>query len=504
MPDVDLLRIGQLAELANVTPRTIRFYIQEKLLPQPVRIHKTMALYSRDCVEKIKAIKDAQSKYFLPLMVIRNILEQNEYDYSSLAKSAAHEIIEEGSHPTTATSKVEADLSIDAVSNNLGIPQETISLMAGNKWIKLDKKGKESRIRPSDFEFLEQVSTLHKNGVDFSEQMRFFESIQDIIEKGVEQELEILIKSLIKKPNQYFNDTLAVEGQVVQHFINKIRERCLQEYFQTYTELMDNAYFASVDEGFALPAEEIEEDLESLGASMGEAVPDVQRLVWMSTGYSCVGDLKHSLDCLHQALKMEPDHLEAKVKMIWYKRFTQRRQDVKRLRKQLIDLVRANTKHTLGHVFLVDWFVLDALASDSASGIIESIKLCLDEIQKMEQAIPQNLHDWALVQYTKGRVYTTFPLLQDEYIEKGVVTFETLLERSSELEKYYSNTMPFFPKWLWPNVLYVLGTSYLKLKRFSEARQVFKKARSYKVAFPFRERLKKGLADAEKGLGMSE
>ena len=267
---------------------------------------------------------------------------------------------------------------------------------------------------------------------------------------------------------------------------------------------MDNAYFASADEGFALPAEEIKEDLESLEASMGEAFQTVQDLIWMSTGYSCVGNLKRSLECLHQALKMEPDNLDAKVKMIWYKRFTQRRQDVKRLRKQLINIVRANPKHTLGHVFLVDWFVLDALSSDSASGIIESIKLCLDEIQKMEQAIPQNPHDWALVQYTKGKVYTTFPLLQDEYIERGILSFEKLLERRSELEKYYSNTMPFFPKWLWPNLLYVLGAAYLKLKQFSKARQVFKKARSYNVAFPFQERLDKGMADAEKGLGISK
>jgi tetratricopeptide (TPR) repeat protein len=463
-----------------------------------------MALYSKDCVEKIRAIKDAQNKRFLPLMVIRKILEQNEYDYSSLGIDSRQYIVED-SHPNSGLQKTETDvdLSLDAVCDNLGISSKTISLMAGHKWLKLENKGKQAKIRSSDFEFLKQISFLNNNGLDFSKQIHFFESIQDIIEKGVEKELEILIKELIKTPNKYFNESLSVEGRVVQKFINKIRERRLQEYFQTYAELMDNAYFASADEGFALPSEEIEEDLESLEATINETFPNVQKLIWLSTGYSCIGDLKRSLKCLHKALRMAPENLEVKVKMIWYKRFSKRTQDVNRLKKQLIDLVDENPKHTLGHVFLVDWFVLDAQSSNTASGMIEGIKLCLNEIQKMEQAIPQNLHDWALVQYIKGRVYTTFPLLQNEYIEKGILCLEKVLERRSELEKYYSETMPFFPKWLWPNLLYVLGTSYLKVKRFSEAKRVFTKARSYNVSFPFKERLENGLEDAENGLGMN-
>ena len=500
MAEIDLLRIGQLAQLANVTPRTIRFYIQEKLLPKPVRIHKTMALYSRDCVEKIKAIKNAQSTHFLPLMVIRNILEQNGYDYSSLAKRAARGVIAEDWNSNAGSLDREGDLNVKAVSNKLAIPRKTISHMAGHKWISLRRKGKESRIGSSDVEFLEKVSNLHRSGVSFDEQLHFFESIQDIIEKGVEQELEILIKSLIKTPNKYFSESLAVEGQVVQIFINKIRKRRLQDYFKTFAEVIDNAYFASADEGFALPIEEIKEDLETIEASMIKSQPDVKKLIWMSTGYSCVGDLKRSIECLHEALKAEPDNLDAKAKMIWYRRFTQQPKDVKQLRDQLEELVRSNPKHTLGHVFLVDWLVLDALSSDSASDIIESIKHCLDEIEKMESTSPPNPHDYALVQYQKGKVYTSLPLLQDEYIEKGIVSFETIMERRSELEQYYSNTMPFFPKWLWPNLFYVLGTSYLKVKRFSEAKQVFKKAQSYNVAFPFRERLEKGLEDAEKGM----
>lgn len=163
-----------------------------------------------------------------------------------------------------------------------------------------------------------------------------------------------------------------------------------------------------------------------------------------------------------------------------------------------------NPKHTLGHVFLVDWCVLDALASDNATGKLEGMKLCLDEIRKMEGANPQNPHEWALVQYSKGRVYTTFPLFSDDYIEEGILSFEKILRNRTELDKYYAASMPFFPKWIWPNLLYILGTSYLEVKRFTEAKSVFKMAKAFNVAFPFQERLEKGMKDANKGISVKQ
>jgi tetratricopeptide (TPR) repeat protein len=437
-------------------------------------------------------------------MVIRNILEQNQYDYSSLENNSSQIVQERKLDLSTRSKKAEEGLNIKSVSKELGIPQGVITQMADQDWITLEKKGKKTWVRPSDFHFLENISILHQNGIDLEEQMLFFNSIQGIVEKRVQLELELLIKLLINEPNKNFAQNIAIEENIVQKFINKIRERRLQQYFEAHAEVMDNAYCASVDEGFALQAEEIMEDLQTLEASIDKRIPDVQKLIWLSTGYSCIGDLKRSLEFLNKALKIAPDNLEAKVKVIWYKRFAKRRQDVERLKARLIELVHMNPKHTLGHVFLVDWFVLDALSSDSASDIFESMKRCLDEIQKMECAHPQNPHDWALVQYTKGRVYATFPLLRDKYIDRGILSFEELLKSRAGLDKYYAGSMPFFPKWLWPNLLYTLGISYLKVKRYSEAWRVFKMAKGFKVAFPFQERLEKGMEDAKKGIGSGQ
>lgn len=54
-----LLRISERAAKSYVTPHTLRFYVQEGLLPQPINSHNPLAVYSADYIEKIKVIKRA-------------------------------------------------------------------------------------------------------------------------------------------------------------------------------------------------------------------------------------------------------------------------------------------------------------------------------------------------------------------------------------------------------------------------------------------------------------
>ena len=62
----ELMTIGELSSRAGVTRRTIHFYIQEGLLPEPERPHKNIAYYDEEFIEMIAAIKKAQTERFLP------------------------------------------------------------------------------------------------------------------------------------------------------------------------------------------------------------------------------------------------------------------------------------------------------------------------------------------------------------------------------------------------------------------------------------------------------
>lgn len=75
----NLLRMGALAEASGVSAATIKHYLREGLLPPPVKTSRNMAWYTPDYVDRIKLIKRLQEERYLPLKVIKRILE-NEPD----------------------------------------------------------------------------------------------------------------------------------------------------------------------------------------------------------------------------------------------------------------------------------------------------------------------------------------------------------------------------------------------------------------------------------------
>ena len=74
MSEQERWTIGELAALADVTPRTIRYYTAEGLLPQPETRGK-YAVYSEDHLHRLRLIARLKADY-LPLHEIRARLER--------------------------------------------------------------------------------------------------------------------------------------------------------------------------------------------------------------------------------------------------------------------------------------------------------------------------------------------------------------------------------------------------------------------------------------------
>lgn len=69
------LKISEVAERAEVPVATVRHYLREGLLPEPVKTSRNMAYYRPELVERIKLIKQLQEDRFMPLRVIRELIE---------------------------------------------------------------------------------------------------------------------------------------------------------------------------------------------------------------------------------------------------------------------------------------------------------------------------------------------------------------------------------------------------------------------------------------------
>lgn len=67
-----------LEKASGVGRETIRYYIREGLLPEPARASRNSASYSEAHVGRLKAIKRLQEERFLPLAVIRRLLEAED------------------------------------------------------------------------------------------------------------------------------------------------------------------------------------------------------------------------------------------------------------------------------------------------------------------------------------------------------------------------------------------------------------------------------------------
>lgn len=74
------MRMRELEKRTGVGRETIRFYIREGLLPEPERASRNSASYTDDHVARLRAIKRLQEERFLPLAVIKNLLDASDGD----------------------------------------------------------------------------------------------------------------------------------------------------------------------------------------------------------------------------------------------------------------------------------------------------------------------------------------------------------------------------------------------------------------------------------------
>jgi DNA-binding transcriptional MerR regulator len=79
-----LLKISELAELADVPVATVRHYLREGLLPEPVKTSRNMAYYPPEFADRIRLIKRLQEQRFMPLRVIKDLLDSANGDLDRL------------------------------------------------------------------------------------------------------------------------------------------------------------------------------------------------------------------------------------------------------------------------------------------------------------------------------------------------------------------------------------------------------------------------------------
>jgi DNA-binding transcriptional MerR regulator len=160
----------ELAESAGVSAGTIKHYLREGLLPEPIKTSRNMAYYPREFVERVKLIKQLQEERFLPLKVIKEILENGEEGEGPGRLRALIELEDRVLERALGTQD-EAGMSEVEVKKHYGLPDEALERLEGLQVLTPQRRNGGKRYGPDDVQIIEAVSRMRASG--YSEALGF-------------------------------------------------------------------------------------------------------------------------------------------------------------------------------------------------------------------------------------------------------------------------------------------------------------------------------------------
>jgi DNA-binding transcriptional MerR regulator len=208
----EMLRMGELARASGVSAATIKHYLREGLLPEPVKTSRNMAYYPAEFVDRIRMIKQLQEERYMPLRVIKDLLDEDP--------NRARALIELGDRLLEHALASESErVSAAKARRRYDVPQDVLDRLAELEVLTPDGKG----YSPSDVRIIEAISRFRAGGyeerIGFTvyDTLRYKRSMADLVRQEVDVLMERLAgemdpdeaMALIEAGTQPLNDLIA-------------------------------------------------------------------------------------------------------------------------------------------------------------------------------------------------------------------------------------------------------------------------------------------------------
>ncbi len=183
----ELLRMGELAEASGVPAPTIKHYLREGLLPEPVKTSRNMAYYPPEFVERIQLIKRLQETRFMPLKAIKAILEEDPERATAMLE-LEDQILDR------ALAGERARTSATEVRERYGVPAEVLERLAELEILTPNSRG----YSPSDVTIIEAISRFRAGGYDEEIGFTVYDTLRykTALEELVRQEVDMVMNRL--------------------------------------------------------------------------------------------------------------------------------------------------------------------------------------------------------------------------------------------------------------------------------------------------------------------
>jgi DNA-binding transcriptional MerR regulator len=193
-----LLRMRELAAASGVPAPTIKHYLREGLLPEPVKTSRNMAYYPPEFVERIKLIKQLQEERYLPLKAIKEVLDSQERSRTSAAE----------------------------VRKRFGIPKEVLDRLAEIGVLTPNSRG----YTPSDVSIIEAISRFRAGGYDEQIGFTVYDTLRykAALEELVRQEVDVVMERLAGEvPPERVVELLEAGAQPLKDFIAALHTKLM-------------------------------------------------------------------------------------------------------------------------------------------------------------------------------------------------------------------------------------------------------------------------------------
>jgi DNA-binding transcriptional MerR regulator len=182
-----LLKMSELAEASGVSAGTIKHYLREGLLPEPVRTSRNMAYYPADFVERVRMIKRLQEQRFMPLKVIRRMLRDDPDRMRALVELEDRML-------ENAVAGEQSRISAAELHRRYDIPREVVGRLAELGVLEPNSRG----YSPSDVKVVEAICRFRAGGYDERIGFTVYDTLRykSALEGLVKEEVEVLMQRL--------------------------------------------------------------------------------------------------------------------------------------------------------------------------------------------------------------------------------------------------------------------------------------------------------------------
>ena len=213
-----LLKISEVAEAAEVSLTTVKYYLREGLIQPERKTSRNMAYYAPETVDRVRLIRRLQSERFYPLAVIRRMLNQGIADPSEAELlQAINRTKQEDDH---------TPIPLRQAAEEAGLEEAHLRLLAEAGLLTPERQGDALWCRRSDLHLMELVRRRLDAGIPAAQTAKTFAMYDRCLRETSRRDIESLVLEAMLTPSlttEQAVEIINVSDETLDRFISMRR-----------------------------------------------------------------------------------------------------------------------------------------------------------------------------------------------------------------------------------------------------------------------------------------